>query len=352
MPDLPAALEVEGGAVAARLEPRRRTLIELAVVPRARGRFSLRGVYLAAGTRLGLWRRLHRLGPECEILVYPNLNQLSEYAVLARTNRLSLIGVRRVPRIGGDTEFERLQDYQSGDSLRTVDWKATARRDVVTVRAFQVSQSQSLMLMLDAGRMMSASPEGRDGVTASLLDRAIDAALMMAHVALIKGDRVGLIAYASSVLRYVPPHGGARHLTRLIHAVHDLHPQMVESRHDLAFLTLAARERKRSLVVVISNVMDEVNAAILQAHLRQLAHRHLALTVLFKDRDLFAALERAPASEQELYRAGAAADLVNSRRRALDELARAGVLALESFPEQLTTTVVNEYLAIKAKHLL
>ncbi|MDA3959634.1 MAG: DUF58 domain-containing protein [Planctomycetota bacterium] len=351
VPDLMAALVTEMGAQVLSLPPRRRASVVFAVTATERGVFEFGALWIAAHSRLGLWRRHMRFGESTPLHVYPNLKQLSEYALLARTNRLSLIGVRRFRRAGGDTEFERLRDYQTGDPLQRVDWKATARRQALTVRDFQVSQSQNVIFMLDTGRMMASRHEAEGGEI-SLLDQAIDAALMMAYVALAQGDRVGLIAYSDSVHRYVPPKGGARHLNQLIHAVHDLQPQLVESRHDEAFLYLQRKERKRCMACLFTSIIDQVNADVIQAHVTKLHGRHLPMTVVLRDPGLHVYLDKPPVGEDALYRSGAAAMIANWREEALRSLGTAGALVVDSAADELTPAVVSRYLEVKARHLL
>ncbi|MBA2481342.1 MAG: DUF58 domain-containing protein [Planctomycetes bacterium] len=350
--DLPRELRVDHATIDARIPGRSRATLTFRVTAQERGSFALAGLHIAITSHLGLWRSRRRLGPERTIHVYPNLKQLGEYTLLARTNRLNLIGVRTSRRGGGDTEFERLRDWHSDDSLQHVDWKATARRDVLTVRDYQANQSQGLMLMIDAGRMMVSRSRSADGSSASLLDHAIDSALMLAFIALSQGDRVGLVAYADGVLRHVPSHGGQRQLTTLIHALHDLHPRLVESRHEDAFLHLRRRERKRSLVAVFTHVLDEVNAEHIERHCTDLVGRHLPLVVMLRDHDLHDHLAQPPRDPAAFWRAGAAAHIVNWRAEVLGRLARAGALAIDTDPERLTPALVNQYLRVKARHLL
>lgn len=352
LPDLPLAIALEGGERALALPGRTRAEVAFRAVARERGTFRLAGLHVSATSRLGLWRRASRIGDERDIHVYPDLKQLGEYALLARTNRLALIGVRSSRRIGGDTEFERLRDWHSDDAIQRIDWKATARRDQLTVRDYQASQSQSIVLMIDAGRMMVSRSRAADGTETSLLDAAIDAALMLAFVALSQNDRVGLLAYADGVQRWVPPRGGTRQLNRLIHAVHDLQPTLAESRHEEAFVHLQRSERKRSLVLLFTHVLDDVNGEQLLRHCANLVGRHLPVAVLLQDADLHAPLREPPADEAAMWRAGAAAVIANQRSEILGKLARAGALTLDVAPERLTAEVVSEYLRVKAKHLL
>jgi uncharacterized protein (DUF58 family) len=316
--------------------------------PVRRGSYALRRVYVLVDSRFGFWRRSIRIPVETGIRVYPDVRQIARYTLLARADRLSVLGVRRSRRLGSDNEFERLRDYVRGDDPRHLDWRATARRRKLTARDYQVSQSQRILFLIDCGRMMA----GDTGDGLSPLDHAFNAMLLLAHVALTRGDQVGLLAYADGLRAYVPPSGGASRVNRLVHAVHDIFPELVESRHDRAFVELEQRCRKRSLVVLMTNVIDRVNAQQVSSHLTRLVGRHLPLAVFLRDRDLFAMADGAPESGPGLYRAAAAASVLNWREEVLAGLRARGALTLDVFPEEMTAPLVNRYLRIKARHLL
>ena len=201
------------------------------LLPGRRGEFFLQNVYLRLRSRLDLWRRYVTLPVESTLHVYPDMKQLSEYALLARTNRLSLLGVRRTRRIGTDNEFERLRDYTPDDNYKFLDWRASARRQKLTVKDFQTSQSQRIVFLIDCGRMMTNEAAGL-----SLLDHSLNSALMLSYVALRQGDSVGMIAFADDILAYVPPQGGMNQMNRLLHASFNRFPALTESRYDQAFL--------------------------------------------------------------------------------------------------------------------
>ena len=354
-PDVPTAIAVHDAPTTQMLLPASRLETTFHATPSERGTWQLGGLHVAVPSPLGLWRKHALLGVPQTVHTYPNLKQLSDYALLARTDRLALIGVRRSRSVGGDTEFERLRDYHSDDALNRMDWKATARRDALTVRDYQANQSQRVLLLVDAGRMLTSTAAGADGVTRSLLDHAIDAALLLAWVAARQNDRVGLLAYADGVKRWVPPRGGPRQVTAIIHALHDVQAEMVESRHEEAFLLLERRERKRSLVIVLTHVLDDVNANHLERHARLVAGRHLPLFVLLRDPDLHGAVPSAdqpPESAAQFWRAGAAATLVQWRAGVIDRLRAAGALVIDCELKQLSAEVVSRYLEVKARHLL
>jgi uncharacterized protein (DUF58 family) len=346
--DVPETFAAEPADFLIGSPPRSRAELVYRVVPRRRGTYVLEHVDALVSSRLGFWQRSVAWPARSEVRVYPDIRQIARYTVLARRDRLSTLGVRRASRLGTDNEFERLRDYTEGDEPRHMDWRATARRRKLTVRAHQVNQSQRLLFLIDCGRMMA----GDTGGGLSPLDHALNAMLMLAHVALIRGDQVGLLAFSDRVRAYVPPGGGPRRIGRLVHSVHNVFPELVEPRYDRAFVELEKRCRKRSLVVLMTNLFDDVNAQLVADHLSNLVGRHLPLGVLLRDHDIFALADQAPDHGPGLYRGAAAAALLNWRERTLVGLRRRGVLTLDLFPDELTAPLINQYLQIKARHLL
>ena len=345
--DVPQEFEPDPKEFVLRLGPRSRTTVHYELKATRRGKFELEQINMRVRSLLGLWQRFLVYPQPAAIHVYPDLKQLAEYAMLARTNRLSLMGVRRTRRIGMENDFERLRDYTLDDNYKYIDWKASARRLKLTVKDFQTSQSQRIIFLLDCGRLMT-----NESVGLSLLDHSLNAALLLSFVALRQGDSVGMIAFADRVLSYVPPRGGMKQMNQLLHASFDRFPELVESRYDEAFLYLNTHCKKRSLVVMVSNIIDEVNAHQIESYMRNLVGRHLPLGVLLRDHQLFDAADREPTSEPELFRAAAAAEILTWRHQVLRDLETHGVLALDVFPEDMTAPLVNSYLEIKARHLL
>jgi uncharacterized protein (DUF58 family) len=343
----PSAFTATPAEFELRLAPRTRATMHYDLLATRRGAFTLESAHLQVVSRWRLWVRYLVYRVETLIHVYPDMKQLAEYAVLARTNRLSLMGVRRTRRVGQDNEFERLRDYTRDDAYKHIHWRSTARRNKLTVKDFQTNQSQRILFLVDCGRMMTNEAAGL-----SLLDHALNAMLMMSYVALRQGDSVGLLCFSDEIDSFVPPRGGMRQMNQLLHASFDRYPRLVESRYDEAFLYLSAHCRKRALVVLVTNVIDEVNANQIQQYLQSFVGRHLPLAVLLRDRVLFDAADQQPASDEELYRAAAAAEILTWRQQVLADLSAKGVLSLDVFPDELTAPLVNQYLDIKARHLL
>ncbi len=353
--DLPPNFFADPDEHSMRLPRRAHLTAARKLTPGRRGAFELEFIYLKFRSRCRLWVRHRRLEVHDTLRVYPDRKQLSDYALLARTNRLSLIGVRKTRRVGQDSDFERLRDYSRDDNYRHIDWRSTARRRKLTVRQFQSDQSQRIIFMMDCGRMMTNTRNGY-----SLLDHAFNSMLMMAYVALDQGDSVGLLCFSDTIHSFIPPRGGSSQMNRLLEASFDQFPRMVESRYDQAFLYLSNHCKRRSLVVLATNVIDEVNAEAVVDHLGNISGQHLPLGIFLRDRQMFDAADAVadPTAihgvngEFALYRAAAAADILLWRDQVICDLKHKGVLTIDAFPDELTAPLVNQYLEVKAKHLL
>ena len=191
-----------------------------------------------------------------------------------------------------------------------------------------------------------------DGI--NLLDHSLNAMLMLSYVALQRGDAVGMLCFSDRVRAFVPARSGMHQMNQLLHASHNQFPDLVESRYDDAFMHLSKFCKKRSLVVLVTNLIDEVNANQLHQYLSVLVGRHLPIGVLLRDHRLYEAADNplARTADESLFRAAAAAEILTWRQQVIVDLQHQGVLALDVFPENMTAKLINQYLEIKARHLL
>ncbi|MCU0721298.1 MAG: DUF58 domain-containing protein, partial [Pirellula sp.] len=315
--------------------------------PNKRGSFPFEYVFLRLVSLFGFWFQEIKRPLPATLSVYPDMKQLAEYAVLARTNRLSLIGVRKTRKLGQDNNFERLRDYTQDDNYKHIDWRSTARRNKLTVKQFQTDQSQRVVFLLDCGRLMTSEYRGL-----SLLDYALNSILMLSYVALQQKDSVGLLCFSDRIESYVPIHGGPSQMNRILHAGFDRFPSLRQTNFDQAFLHLSKHCRKRSLVVLVTSIIDDVTAAQITGYLSNLSGRHLPLLCLLRDRAVFDYADNPDLDPQVLYRSAAAAQMLTWRHQVIQRMHQAGVLQVDAFPDELTSPLVNEYLTVKAKHLL
>jgi uncharacterized protein (DUF58 family) len=336
-PDLP---------IEAVLPARSSTPLKFRVIPKSRGAHDLGRAFVRYPTPLGFFHRQVALGKPHAVRVYPDLASLRTYDLLAGQDREHGL-LRTIRRQGGESEFERLREYAPDDEKKAIDWRATARSRKLIVRQYQIESNQNLMLVLDAGRLMTAQAHGT-----TLFDHALNASLLLAHVAVRRGDRVGLLGFDEEVRAFVPPASGAVAQRRLIKATYALHPKLVESDYDAALRTLATRVRKRSLTVLFTQVIDDVAARSILRRTRQLLPVHLPLVVLLRDTEIESLVAKRSHAPMDLFAKSAAAEELRRREGFARELRKSGVHVLDVRAEQLTPALVNRYLEIKARNQL
>ncbi len=332
--------------------------VELAyrTVVERRGAYGFDAIGIRWRSPLGLWERQRRVAFDTPLRVYPDFAQLRSWGADARLQE-ERVPVRSRRRVGGENEFQRLRPYVAGDPYRHIDWRATARKREFVTREFGQESNQNVIFLLDAGRMMSAEyaserdeNPGGGGLTA--FDHALNAALMMGQVALKHGDRVGMLVFDDRVRTWLPPRGGKRSGSRLIRSTYDIEPSLAEPDYAMAFRHLATRVRRRSLVVLFTAVVDDVNGTLAENLLRGLGRRHVALSVYVRDPAIDAMLERPEADPLDRWRRGAAAEIAVWRERKLAALRRRGAHVVDAPVDALTPALLARYLEIKARRLL
>ncbi len=313
-----------------------------------RGVAPLGPIALRVATPLGLAMRTLRYPSSDDILVAPSLAGVRRFRWLAVHERLAAAGVRATRRRGEGRSFERLRDYVPGDDPRHIDWKATAKHGRTMTREFTVEASQTVYVMIDAGRSMTQIAAAHPR-----FEYALSSALVLADVALTAGDRVGAMVFDDQLRALVPAQRGAPALQALRAALVPLQPALVEPDYAAAFRALAQRQRKRSLLVLLTDVLDARAARTLLAHLMRGASRHLAVVVALRNEALLAASALPEdAGTSRIYSAAAAAELLADRATAIQRMRDAGVVVLDVAPEAMAAAVVSEYLSLKARGAL
>lgn len=345
--DLPDGWSGEPDELSVELPAFARREVAYVVVPPKRGRFEFGDLHLRidGGARLGA--RIVTVPARAEARVYPNVLGPRRYEMAARLGDLSHVGLRSVMRAGGGGEFEQLREYVAGDAFRDLEWKSSAKRQRPVTRVYETERSQLVLLAIDAGRMM-ATKLG----TISKLDHAINAALLLAYVALRQGDRVGLVVFGAHVQTFVPPGAGPGQYKKLLEALYaiDAEEMSVDFRRLLEFVQV--RARKRALFVLFSDLLDEAHAMPLAEHAALLRRTHLPVCVTMHD-PVAEALADTPASDgAAAYRRVAAADLLAEREAVKAHLQKRGVSVVEAPPGELAVATVSRYLDIKARRAL
>jgi uncharacterized protein (DUF58 family) len=293
---------------------------------------------------LGLGLRRGRIELPWDVAVYPSLVTVRLQASVARAHQRREQGMRPLRRLGEGRLFESLRDWVPGDDLRHIDWKATARRGKVIARQYEAERRQQVLLVLDTGRLLTAEIAG-----VSRLDYVVRAALELAYAAAHHDDNVGVMAFADGVQHFVPPQRGRVGLKRVLDVLAVVEPTLVEPDYPGAFRYLAARNRKRALTVLFTDVIDRFASEALVANVASLRPRHLPLAVTLQNPELTGVAALRPAVPHDAFRKAAAEELLRAREEALGHMRRAGVLVLDVAPERAAEAVVGKYLDLKRR---
>lgn len=345
--EAPEGFEVEGNLAYLRVPARTEVRHRYHVTPRRRGDYAFAALNFRFFGPLGLLALQRRVPQPQQVRVYPNLTQVREFDLLARRGRLLQAGLRLSRWRGRGTEFESLRDYLPDDDFRRINWKASARRARLTSHEYEAERSQNVLMVLDLGRLMTTEHQGM-----SKVDYAVNAALLLGYVCVSAGDRVGLLLFSSQIEGYLPPGRGKAQVFRLLRELYRAEPKMVEPDYAGAFHYLNMRSRRRTLVVVFTDIVDPAVSQDLVAQMRALFPAHLPLCVTMKDASLAAMAAHEPADLPSTYQRAVAIKALRDRDEALAVLRNGGVLVLDTRPEDLTVDLVNRYLEVKARALL
>jgi uncharacterized protein (DUF58 family) len=318
---------------------------EYAVRPMTRGPTPIGAAYLRYQTTLGFAERWAIADVAQTIVTYPNLVEARRHSVyLIRSRQIAL--EKRSSRIrGAGSAFESLREYREGDELRNVCWTASARRGKPVTRVFEIERSQSIWMLVDSGRLMRARVGGL-----SKLDYAVNAALALAQVALGSGDQVGLLAYGRRIEQRAPAARGAAHLRRLVNQLAAVREDEGEADHVLAAGRLLADQKRRGLVVWITDLAETARTPEVVRAAAHLMTRHVVLFVVIGDLELQALARTEPDNVETMFENAAAQEVVQRREVMLAGLRERGALALETQVAGLSLAVVNGYLEVKQRN--
>ncbi len=317
------------------------------LTPQRRGRSEFASLYVRYPSRLGLWTMMQQRPVQTLVRIYPDIKAVTRFELLARRNRLAEEGLKLWRLRGSEGEFERLREYRREDDIRKVDWKATAKYQQLISRDYVVERNQNVLFMLDCGRSMVNETGG-----ISHLDRGLNAAIMLAYIALSQGDNVALLAFSNRIERMVGPVRGKLAVRTLIREVYDLEARYEASDYSLAIEEVLRRQRKRALVVLVTHALDEQHLISIGEYVRTLTNNHLLLCVLLRDEGLTSLASVPPTTELDAFHAAAAAEILAAQGRMVRKLQRAGVLVVETLPNELAAVIINQYLDLKARHRL
>jgi len=318
------------------------------LTPPKRGRFEFGQIVVRFLSRFNLVRCETRVGETVTaVKVYPNMRRAREAELKALGARSLVASHRKTSWRGEGREFESLRDYVRGDELRHISWSATARRGKLTTRQYQVERDQTILIAIDGGRLMTARIEQE-----TKLDSAVHAALALMSAAARAGDNAGLLVFGRKIKAFLPPSRGHDHMDAALEALYSVEPEMIEPSYSHAFEYIAANSKRRSLVIVITDLVDEEGSKELLTSLRLLRPRHLPLVVTIADRDLRAVVSNAPETARDLFTQSVAEEIMHLREAALRLVESQGGLALDVTAAALAPAILEKYLQVKERGLL
>jgi uncharacterized protein (DUF58 family) len=315
--------------------------------PPKRGRFEFGHLAVRFLSPLSLTWCETKAAEPMSVKVYPNMRRAREAELKALGARSLVAAHRKTSWRGEGREFESLRDYVRGDELRHISWTATARRGRLTTRQYQIERDQTIMIVLDSGRLMTARIEQE-----TKLDSAIHAALALMSAAARGGDNAGLMVFGRRIKSFLPPSRGRDHIDAALEALYSVEPEMIEPSYARAFEFVAANSKRRSLVVLLTDLVDEEGSKELLASLKLLRPRHLPLVVTIADRDLKAVVRDAPNTARELFTQSVAEEIMYLREAALRLVESQGGLALDVTAAALAPALLEKYLQVKERGLL
>ncbi|WP_077045716.1 DUF58 domain-containing protein [Pseudomonas sp. KK4] len=338
---VPDGLSFDALPMTVHLQPGQRSLIAYRVRPVKRGHFSFEHCEINLPGPLGLWSDKRLLEVAHHTRVYPDFARLYGGQLRAVDNWLSQLGVRQRQRRGQGLEFHQLREFREGDSLRQMDWKATARQRTPIAREYQDERDQQILFMIDCGRRMRS----QDGELAHF-DHALNACLLLSYVALRQGDAVGLCTFASDQPRYLAPVKGSGQLNVLLNTVYDLNSSQRSADYQAAITELLARQKRRALVVLMTNLRDEDDEELLTA-VKRLSRRHRVLVASLREEVLDTLRQTPVQTLPEALAYCGTVDYLNARAELHERLSAHGVPVLDARPGELGTQLVTQYLSWK-----
>ncbi len=345
--ELPVELQVRDFSVGVTVPSCRRRTIRYTVRPTERGAYEFGVINVYVTTLLGLVERRYRTGTPTEVPVYPSFKQMQKYELLAASNRLEEIGVKKQRRVGHTMEFDRIREYVPGDDRRAVNWTATARRGELMVNVYQDERAQPVYCVLNMGRVMKMPFEGM-----TLLDHSINASLVMANIALRRQDRAGLLTFSHEMGPVVAADRRTDQLQHLQERLYQLDTDFLEADYRQLAQFVRTNLKQRSLLLLFTNFPARSSLDRHLPSLRLLARRHPVVVIFFENTELTRVVERPASTTEEVYVRGMAEKFAHEKHEIVHELRRRGIYTILTPPDQLSVRTINTYLELKARGVI
>lgn len=336
----------------ARLNPRETQAIRYELRPTRRGEYRFGAVNVFVLSPIGLLKRRYTFEQGKTVAVYPSFLQMRQYELLAATNRLNEVGVKRIRRIGHSMEFEQVRPYTTGDDIRTINWKATSRRahsqdTALMINAYQDERSQPVYCLIDKGRVMQSPFNGL-----SLLDYAINASLVLSNIALMKQDRAGILTFSDHIGQLLPADRRSGHMLKILELLYRQRTRFLETDYESLYASVRAHIRQRSLLLLFTNFETVSGMHRQLPYLRRLAKDHLLLVIFFENTELRSLLNTPAVNTEQIYLKTIGEKFSFEKKQIVKELAQYGIQTILTAPQNLTANTINKYLELKARGMI
>ena len=345
--EIPFQFQVRNFTIQKKIKAQEKTDLKYFIRPTERGEYSFGNLNIYAISPLKLISKRYTFDNGQIVPTYPSYIQLRKYDLIAFSNKLFQHGLKKIRRIGHTMEFEQIKEYVQGDDMRTINWKATAKKNALMINQFQDEKSQNVYMVIDKGRVMKMPFNGL-----SLLDYAINATLVLSNVILKKNDKAGMFAFSKKVENRVVAERRSSQMNLILENLYNIKTNYFESDFSRLYVDVKKHINQRSLIVLYTNfeTLDGLNRQL--PYLKGIAKNHLLMVVFFKNTELNDLIDKKAENIQEVYDKVIAEKFDFEKRLIVNELRKYGIYALLTQPESLTIDTINQYLEIKARGIL
>lgn len=322
-------------------------IIQYSLRPVKRGEYSFGALNILVQSPLNLISRRFRFSSDKMVPVYPSYLQMRKYELLAISQRLTETGIKKIRRIGHNQEFELIKEYISGDDIRTVNWKATARKSRLMVNQYQDERSQQIYSLIDKGRVMQMPFNGL-----SLLDYAINASLVISNIAIKKSDKAGLITFQDKIGSVLSASRLNNQMATIQEVLYNQKTAFLETDYSVLYTTIRRSVSQRSLLLLFTNFESVYSLQRQLPYLINLAKQHLLVVIFFENTELKSLIEKKAKNLKEVYHKALAERFSFEKKMIVKELQKVGIQSILTPPEKLTVNTINKYLELKARNLI
>lgn len=341
--EIPAQFQIRDFQIRFHLKSQQRKIIEYQLKPVERGEYNFGNINVFATNNIGLLRRRFIFKSEATVPVYPSFIQMRKYELMAISNRLTEMGVKKIRRIANNREFEQIREYVKGDDYRTINWKATARRNRYMVNQYQDEKSQPVYSIIDKGRTMKMPFEGM-----TLLDYAINASLIISNIAIYKQDKAGLLTFSKTMDTVLQASRKNNQMRNIMEQLYNQETGFLESNYELLYTTIKHRVRHRSLLLLFTNFEGLSSLNRQMPYFQKLSKSHLLVVIFFENTEISKMLDTSPQTLEEVYIKTTAEKYLYEKKQMVKELEKYGIHSILSKPENLNVNTINKYLELKA----